>query len=324
MISRHPDEWTKELRTMQHLDHTAHLEHATTPRRRRARPAHRLLAAVVGTALLAVVSFGFSSRSTAVAAGAVTPANWEIGGVTAGSQVIEGTQRYHLLNRTTGQVVVYGEREYGINLVWSSSLSAANIRFERPAGASGAIKFDEPLAIYVQGGGYVVYQSRDYGINLGWKSSLDASAYQWRIRGGPAGTPVLAKQHIILTNTKVDRDVVYGEREYGINLVWYEEKTKPVMNILRPLGGIYATGTSLTFQAWGYDPEDGTIPSANFRWYSDRDGFLGSGTSFTRVLSGPATSCSRYRHIITLWVRDRDGHWVSDTTTVSIGSVCVD
>jgi hypothetical protein len=310
---------------MHQLERTAQLENATTPRSRRARPAHRLLAVLAGTALLAVASFGFSSRSAAVAAGAVTPANWEIGGsVATGAQIYEGTQRYNLFNRSTGQVVVYGEREYGINLVWSPSLSATNIRFERPAGASGAIKFDEPLAIYAQGGGYVVYQTRDYGINLGWKSSLDTSAFQWRIRGGPAGTPVLARQHIVLTNTRIDRDVVYGEREYGINLVWYEEKTNPVANILRPLGGIYATGTSLAFRAWGYDPEDGTVPSANFRWYSDRDGFLGSGTSFNRMLSGPTSSCSRYRHTITLWVRDRDGHWVSDNTTVSIGEDCVD
>jgi hypothetical protein len=191
-----------------------------------------------------------------------------------GADVMPGTTRYRLYNETTGQVVVYGERKYGINLVWEEPDGQTNIRFARQSG-SGALKYDEPVAIYVSGGGYLIYQERDYGINLGWSSS---EVYQWRIRGGTAGTAVRVGGVLGLFNTHNDRYVVYGERSYGIDLVWQQGT-----------GGPSSQATVAHAVRVGPFPSPGTAPcSSTITWRFtpvSLTGSSGTGTSFTVVRS---------------------------------------
>jgi hypothetical protein len=89
-------------------------------------------------------------------------------------------------------------------------------------------------------------------------------------------------------------------------------------------GASFGPGTSIAFTATGSDPEDGMLPDSAFRWFSNVDGFLGSGTSITSELSGPNPPCSQefVVHVITLEVTDADGHTITYSITVNIGQVC--
>jgi hypothetical protein len=119
---------------------------------------------------------------------------------------------------TNDDVLAYGERDYGINLVWQNPASQENIRFYKSGG--GTIRYGDRVALYVEGGGYVKYGERDYGINLVWSSS---PVYEWEVFGGTHGAPVVAGPTYYhgLRNTAIQRAMVYGERKYGINLVWF-------------------------------------------------------------------------------------------------------
>jgi hypothetical protein len=124
---------------------------------------------------------------------------------------------YDLLNAKIGSALVYGERSFGINLVWGDPRNSNNVRFARQSGSRSAIKYDEPIAINIRGGGWLVYKKRPVGINLGWS---DSPRYESRIDGGKAGDNVVIPGLIALYNT-VEKDwLMYVPREFGINLRW--------------------------------------------------------------------------------------------------------
>jgi hypothetical protein len=150
-------------------------------------------------------------------ADAARPYDWRIqSSAPVGSTVWSGSTSYRLTNLTINQVLAYGSREYGINLVWQTPAGQHNIRFDRAGG--GAIRYGDRVAIRVSNGGYLKYQVREYGINLGWSST---PVYEWEIRGGATGQSVRVGDTVALQNTAILRAMVYGTRDYGINLVWY-------------------------------------------------------------------------------------------------------
>jgi hypothetical protein len=139
-----------------------------------------------------------------------------------------------LKNVTTGKAIKYGEREYGINLIWDSSgKSLQNISLEVISGSSDSIKDGEPVAIKVDGGGYLRYAEREYGINarcereyginLKWSPT---PVYEWEIRGiegqGQIGT-LYTESNIGIYNRTHQQYIVYCKREYGINLSWQKD-----------------------------------------------------------------------------------------------------
>lgn len=88
------------------------------------------------------------------------------------------------------------------------------------------LHYNEPFALFVQRGKYVIYQERTYGINLGWS---DSPVYQWILRkeGLPhdqQGVAVQPGDVVGLFNERAGDYVVYGEREYGINLRWLRDQ----------------------------------------------------------------------------------------------------
>jgi hypothetical protein len=72
---------------------------------------------------------------------------------------------------------------------------------------------------------YLRYQERDYGINLVWDAK---PFYEWQIFGGRVGTTIvklpggrgLVEPVVSLSNVRKNSFLVYGRREYGINLAW--------------------------------------------------------------------------------------------------------
>ena len=124
---------------------------------------------------------------------------------------------FGLINTSAGQQVRYGERRFGINLVYDSG-SNREWRLERLNGSTGALRWDEPLALKnLKIGKYVYYEERDYGINLAWTGARVA---QWRLRGGAAGSTIPGRLLVALYNDREPDYVIHGSREFGINLCW--------------------------------------------------------------------------------------------------------
>jgi hypothetical protein len=74
----------------------------------------------------------------------------------------------------------------------------------------------------------------------------------------------------------------------------------------------FPSGTNITFTGTATDPEDGDI-AASLQWTSDRDGPIGTGASFPRVLTSG-------NHIITTSLVDSGGNAAGASITLSIGS----
>jgi len=133
--------------------------------------------------------------------------------------------QYDLYNGTLKQFVKYGERDTGINLVWSENAPGANaISIERVDGATGPLHYGEAVAIKFLANGYVKYGERDNGINLRWSNT---PVYEWQIRRGPADSlfnpepvEVPTGSTIQLFNITRGESVVYCHRHCGINLTW--------------------------------------------------------------------------------------------------------
>jgi hypothetical protein len=133
----------------------------------------------------------------------------------------QATHTYDLVNTTIHEAVRYGEREYGINLLWGDPGAADNLYFRTASGSAAPIVFGELFAINVRGGGFLVRKQREYGICLGW---ANVPSFEWRVDGGQDGQPVPTGVAVGLFNTIENDHLFYDPRTYGINLKWLRDK----------------------------------------------------------------------------------------------------
>ena len=77
-------------------------------------------------------------------------------------------------------------------------------------------------------------------------------------------------------------------------------------------GSSVVEGASVAFIGGGSDAEDGTLGGSSLTWTSNRDGNIGSGTSFSLSTLSVGT------HVITLIARDAQGLTGSNSTTITI------
>ncbi len=169
---------------------------------------------------LAIVASALFASTSRASAAERSVKDWQIQG--AGKEVKSGTG-YTLYNVTDKNAVKYGERDWGINLVWDKKGNLNNIKIVGQNNATGAIKFGDKVAIHVDKGGYLKYQKRDWGINLVWSKT---PVYEFVVTGGMKGTAVPTNATIGLYN-EVEKDfLIYAERPVGINLRWYKDRDK--------------------------------------------------------------------------------------------------
>jgi hypothetical protein len=160
----------------------------------------------------------FSTSAVATAAERSVK-DWQVRGT--GKQVMSGTG-YSLYNVTEKNAVRYGDRTWGINLVWEKK-QQNNIKVVSQGNAKGPIKYGDKVAIHVEKGGYLKYQKRDVGINLVWSKT---PVHEFVITGGKKGTPVAMNATIALYNS-VEKDfIVRADRPAGISLRWYKDRDK--------------------------------------------------------------------------------------------------
>jgi PKD repeat protein len=90
----------------------------------------------------------------------------------------------------------------------------------------------------------------------------------------------------------------------------------PTVTITSPLNwATYAPGATITFTGRATDHEDGVLTGASLVWTSDRDGQIGTGTSFTR------SDLSLGTHRITLLATDSNGAGGSAEVTIHVTAV---
>lgn len=136
------------------------------------------------------------------------------------------THTYDLLNEYVLQRLVYGAREYGINLVWDDpDPTAPSVRFLPLNETATPILYGELVAIHVRGGGYLRYGVQDNGINLKWS---ETPVYEWSLRGdSPLSTTAIDITKLVgIFNTTVNDYLFYDPRRRGINLKWLSDKGK--------------------------------------------------------------------------------------------------
>jgi hypothetical protein len=150
--------------------------------------------------------------------------DWEIRiGRDHRSQAIQPRVGYTMMNLTAQQVIKYGERTDGINLVWDRNEGLANVKFEQDPDTPGPIYEGRATAIHVLNGGYLRYGERTRGINLVWSQS---PVYEWQVMHSDPPEPrdpVQSRVRIGLYNTKTQDYAIYCERRYGINLRWAKD-----------------------------------------------------------------------------------------------------
>ena len=141
-------------------------------------------------------------------------------------QPVQPSQQYtyDLYNRTEKEALKYGERTWGINLVWGDPSTSDNVRFVRASGQTGPLVSDELIAFGVRNGaGFVKYQVRDTGINLAWSST---PVFEWKLVLPQANQAIQTGTPVGLFNM-VEKDFLfYDPRSYGINLKWLRDKGK--------------------------------------------------------------------------------------------------
>jgi hypothetical protein len=175
-----------------------------------------------------VAALGVLTLGSAGDAFAATTDNWRVssGGRKHAVDVIKGGEPLRLVNRANkDKAVVYGEREYGINLVWGGPGGASFVTQQE--GGVGVVRYGEKVAIKFEGNPanpFVKYGERNYGINLVWSKP---PVFEWEVRGETTGSPVQYGDYFGLYNTRNRALVVYGERKYGINLVWAGGSSTP-------------------------------------------------------------------------------------------------
>jgi hypothetical protein len=87
----------------------------------------------------------------------------------------------------------------------------------------------------------------------------------------------------------------------------------PVVSIAAPAdSSTFAAGASVSFTGSATDPETGTLTGSSLKWTSDRDGQIGTGTSFSKSTLSSGT------HTITLTATDWRGAHGSQARTITI------
>jgi hypothetical protein len=135
-----------------------------------------------------------------------------------------------LKNLSNVHFLVYGERTWGINLVWLRQFRESytyNVNF-RPTNIGVAepsrdvVKFGLPIAIHIARGGYLKYEDRRVGVNLGWSTK---PVYEWYLVGiAEQGSMLRPRMTLGLYNDRAKDFLIHHERTAGINLGWAKEK----------------------------------------------------------------------------------------------------
>ncbi len=145
----------------------------------------------------------------------------------------------------------------------------------------------------------------DLTAGLAWTSSLDGA-----IGSGGSFSATLSVGTHTVTASVTDSGSLSGSDQITVTV---NPNTPPVVTITAPPdGSSFAEGTSIAFSGTATDAEDGTL-TGSLSWTSSLDGAIGSGGSFSAVLSVGV-------HTVTASVTDSGGLSGSDQITVTVNA----
>ncbi|MBI4320050.1 MAG: S8 family serine peptidase [Chloroflexi bacterium] len=144
----------------------------------------------------------------------------------------------------------------------------------------------------------------DVTASLVWTSSING-----QIGTGGSFAVSLSEGSHTITATATDSGGNTGSASVSITVV----NDAPVVAILQPVNGAtFSSGTSITFEGTASDTEDGSLTSS-LAWTSSKDGAIGTGGIFARVLSDGS-------HTITARATDSSGKTGSASIGITVGS----
>ena len=172
---------------------------------------------------------------------------------------------------------------------------------------SNSSTFNEGSFITFSGTGSDTEDGNLTGSSLVWSSSIDGqigTGNSFTVRDLSAGT------HTVRL-TASDSAGTTGTANISITI----GNSSPTAAITSPTtGSTVNEGVSVTFVGTGTDTEDGALGGNSMTWRSNKDGFIGMGTSTT------ATYLSSGSHTITLQVIDSDGATGTASITLTVGN----
>jgi len=141
---------------------------------------------------------------------------------------------------------------------------------------------------------------------LAWTSNIDGS-----IGLGGAFTRVLSPGTHTIKATAVDSGGMTTVKQVSVTVT--SSNTAPSVTIASPANGAsYAAGTAVSFTGSASDTEDGSLTAA-LAWTSSIDGAIGTGGSFTKVLTSGT-------HTITAKATDRGGLTTAKQISVTVAA----
>lgn len=179
------------------------------------------------------------------------------------------------------------------------------VTIARPA--SGA-QFSQGTTIVFEGTATDAEDGDLGGAALSWASDLDGALGT----GAMLSTPDLQLGTHTISLTATDSKNGAGTSTVVITIGPPTANRAPTAAISQPVhGAAFPNGAVIQFVGTGIDAEDGALSGGSLIWQSDRDGQIGSGRSFTRVLS-PGD------HRITLTATDAVGATDRDVRVMSV------
>ena len=152
---------------------------------------------------------------------------------------------------------------------------------------------------------------------VGWYSDLQGGLGF----GSGIETTLIQGTHVV-TVTATDAKGVSVQKSITLHIL--SGAGIPVVQITSPDdNSTFGPGVQITFIGQATDPEDGPLTGASLEWYSDIDGYLGSGELLMTTISGNVTCQNPYQpHMITLYATDSDNHVVTEHIKVAISIFC--
>jgi len=152
---------------------------------------------------------------------------WKLGGkpgTVRAQRKYETNTGYNQLCKTNNEFLTWGERDFGVNLIWTQNQGLKKTHFRKQDGSDGEILTGETIAFGLGGNpSFLYYGHQTFGINCKWS---ETPKYEWQLftASGNKGENIQTGEWITFLNLKVEPDpdflIHFNRSTPAINLGW--------------------------------------------------------------------------------------------------------